>query len=136
MKDANIGLLPGKKRRAGLHLHATDIDWDAGGTGDPEVTGTGEALLLAMAGRPVALDELDGPGVATLRSRTGDAIAPTRSGPLGGDALDGLAQGLLPPPCWPIISLVMSPWTLTLPAMNACIPACWLPGPKTSLAVP
>ena len=53
MKDANIGLLPGKKRRAGLHLHATDIDWDAGGTGDPEVTGTGEALLLAMAGRPV-----------------------------------------------------------------------------------
>jgi hypothetical protein len=69
MKDANIGLLPGKKRRAGLHLHATDIDWDAGATGDPEVTGTGEALLLAMAGRPVALDELDGPGVATLRSR-------------------------------------------------------------------
>ena len=24
---------------------------------------------LAMAGRPVALEELDGPGVATLRSR-------------------------------------------------------------------
>jgi uncharacterized protein (TIGR03083 family) len=69
MKDANIGLLPGKKRRAGLHLRATDIEWDAGAPGAPDVTGTGEALLLAMAGRPVALDELDGPGVAALRSR-------------------------------------------------------------------
>ena len=27
-----------------------------------------------------------------------------------------------PPPC--IISFVMSPWTRTLPAMKACIPAC------------
>ena len=34
-----------------------------------------------------------------------------------------------------IMSLVMSPWTFTLPAMNACIPACWFPETKTSLAV-
>jgi uncharacterized protein (TIGR03083 family) len=69
MKDANVSLLPGKKRRAGLHLVASDMAWDAGEPGDPEVRGAGEALLLAMAGRAAAVDDLDGPGVATLRSR-------------------------------------------------------------------
>jgi hypothetical protein len=34
-----------------------------------EVSGTGEALLMAIAGRPDALDELDGEGLATLRER-------------------------------------------------------------------
>ena len=69
MKDTNVSLLPGKKRRAGLHLVATDLAWDAGDAADPEVRGTGEALLMAMAGRVAALDDLDGPGVAALRSR-------------------------------------------------------------------
>jgi len=35
----------------------------------PEVTGPAIALLLAMAGRKTALDDLTGPGVALLRSR-------------------------------------------------------------------
>jgi uncharacterized protein (TIGR03083 family) len=69
MKDTNVGLLPGKKRRAGLHLVADDIAWETGDAADPEVRGTGEALLLAMAGRAAAVDDLSGPGVATLRAR-------------------------------------------------------------------
>jgi uncharacterized protein (TIGR03382 family) len=34
----------------------------------PEISGPALALLLAITGRRVALDELDGPGVATLTS--------------------------------------------------------------------
>ncbi|MEX0664970.1 MAG: maleylpyruvate isomerase family mycothiol-dependent enzyme [Acidimicrobiia bacterium] len=60
-------LLPGKKRGAGLHLRATDLDWEHG-EGD-EVSGSGEALLMALAGRSAALADLVGPGVETLRSR-------------------------------------------------------------------
>ena len=55
------------KRIRGLRLIATDLDW-ASGDG-PEVRGTGEALLMAMAGRHCVVDELSGPGVATLASR-------------------------------------------------------------------
>ena len=33
------------------------------------------------------------------------------------------------------MSFAMSPCTLTLPAMNACMPACGLPETKTSFAV-
>jgi uncharacterized protein (TIGR03083 family) len=51
-------------RARGLRLIATDLDW-ACGKGD-EVRGSGEALLMAMAGRPSALDDLDGPGTARL----------------------------------------------------------------------
>jgi uncharacterized protein (TIGR03083 family) len=59
--------LPSKGNAKGLRLVATDVDW---ATGDgPEVTGPGEALLMAVAGRPDALDELSGPGLATLRGR-------------------------------------------------------------------
>ena len=60
-------LVPGKKRIARLHLRATDVDWEHG-EGD-EVAGPGEALLMAMAGRPAAFPDLKGPGVETLRSR-------------------------------------------------------------------
>jgi len=35
----------------------------------PEVTGTGEALLMAMTGRRVAVEELAGPGQATMAER-------------------------------------------------------------------
>ncbi|OBF10607.1 DinB family protein [Mycobacterium sp. ACS4054] len=68
-----LGLVPGNprlgagRRIRGLHLRATDIDW-AHGRG-PEVTGPGEALLMAMSGRPAALAELDGPGLDTLAGR-------------------------------------------------------------------
>ena len=69
LKETSASILPGKKRVAGLHLRATDMDWSAGGVGEPEVSGTGEALLMAMAGRSVALGDLNGPGVETLRAR-------------------------------------------------------------------
>ncbi|MBF4997570.1 maleylpyruvate isomerase family mycothiol-dependent enzyme [Nocardia sp. BSTN01] len=59
---------PGRYTR-GLRFVATDMEW-ASGTG-PEVRGPGEALALAVVGRPVVLDELTGDGVATLRQRHG-----------------------------------------------------------------
>ena len=68
-----LGLVPGNprlgagRRIRGLQLRATDIDW-AHGRG-PEVTGPGEALLMAMAGRRAALADLDGPGRAALAAR-------------------------------------------------------------------
>ncbi len=61
-----VGFVP-KSRPAGLRFEATDLDW-AWGSG-PAVRGTAEALMLALTGRRVALDELQGDGVATLRSR-------------------------------------------------------------------
>ncbi|MEV0252621.1 maleylpyruvate isomerase family mycothiol-dependent enzyme [Nocardia sp. NPDC050712] len=57
------------KRTKGLRFVATDLDW-AKGSG-PEVRGPGEALVLAVGGRPVVLDELQGDGVAELRRRCG-----------------------------------------------------------------
>ncbi|HWF70928.1 MAG TPA: maleylpyruvate isomerase family mycothiol-dependent enzyme [Mycobacterium sp.] len=68
-----LGLVPGNprlgagRRIRGLRLRATDIDW-AHGRG-PEVTGPGEALLMAMSGRPAALADLGGPGLRTLTER-------------------------------------------------------------------
>ena len=59
--------LPSKGNAKGLKLLATDVDWAAGA--GPEVTGPGEALLMAAAGRPSALDELTGDGLSTLRER-------------------------------------------------------------------
>jgi uncharacterized protein (TIGR03083 family) len=54
-------------RARGLRLIATDVDW-SGGRG-PEVRGPGEALLMAIAGRRGAVEELDGPGQPTLAGR-------------------------------------------------------------------
>jgi uncharacterized protein (TIGR03083 family) len=68
-----LGLVPNNPRLGarrfikGLRLQATDVDW-AHGRG-PEVTGPGEALLMAMNGRAAALADLDGPGHATLTAR-------------------------------------------------------------------
>ncbi|HZZ50692.1 MAG TPA: maleylpyruvate isomerase family mycothiol-dependent enzyme [Pseudonocardia sp.] len=54
-------------RIRGLTLTATDLEWR---TGDgPEITGPGESLLMALAGRRGITDELTGPGLATLMSR-------------------------------------------------------------------
>jgi len=71
---AALGVIPGlggfvgaKKRVAGLRLVATDVAWSAGE--GPEVSGSGEAILLAASGRPVALNELSGEGVEILRTR-------------------------------------------------------------------
>lgn len=68
-----LGLVPGNprlgagRRIRGLRLRATDVDW-AHGNG-PEVSGPGEALLMAMTGRPAALADLEGPGRDTLAHR-------------------------------------------------------------------
>jgi uncharacterized protein (TIGR03083 family) len=57
----------GAWRARGVRLVATDLDWSRG-RGE-EVRGPGEALLMAMAGRRGALDDLDGPGKAKLSRR-------------------------------------------------------------------
>ncbi|MFL4474257.1 maleylpyruvate isomerase family mycothiol-dependent enzyme [Paeniglutamicibacter sp. MACA_103] len=64
---------PGNPRLApwrwirGLRLAATDLDWSHGK--GPLVSGTGEALLMAMAGRPVVVSELSGEGAPALAAR-------------------------------------------------------------------
>ncbi|OBI23063.1 DinB family protein [Mycobacterium sp. E2327] len=68
-----LGLVPGNprlgagRRIRGLRLRATDVDWTHGN--GPEVSGPGEALLMAMTGRPAALADLEGPGRDTLAHR-------------------------------------------------------------------
>jgi uncharacterized protein (TIGR03083 family) len=57
-----------KKRIDGLTLRATDTGWSTGS--GPEVTGPHLTLILAMTGRPAALGDLAGEGLATLRSRS------------------------------------------------------------------
>jgi uncharacterized protein (TIGR03083 family) len=54
----------GAWRARGVRLVASDLDWSHGR--GPEVRGPGEALLMAMAGRRAALDDVDGPGKAKL----------------------------------------------------------------------
>ncbi|MFB9929948.1 maleylpyruvate isomerase family mycothiol-dependent enzyme [Amycolatopsis halotolerans] len=56
------------RRLTGLRAVATDLDW-ASGRGI-EVRGPAEALLLALAGRRAAADDLTGPGLDVLISRT------------------------------------------------------------------
>ena len=53
-----------KELTARLRLTATDADLSIGD--GPEVSGTALSLLLAISGRAVALDDLDGPGASTL----------------------------------------------------------------------
>jgi uncharacterized protein (TIGR03083 family) len=60
------GLVP-KRRAEGLHLVADDQDW-SWGTGEV-ITGPSEALAMALAGRVVALRDLQGPGVNLIRDR-------------------------------------------------------------------
>ncbi len=55
------------RRSKGLRFRTTDIDW-AWGDG-PEISGPGEALLMAMLGREEALGDLGGEGLAKLRER-------------------------------------------------------------------
>lgn len=56
-----------RRRIEGLRLHAADTGWTHGE--GPEVSGPAEALLMAMTGRPVGLDELGGEGLPLLRAR-------------------------------------------------------------------
>lgn len=57
----------GAWRARGLRLVATDLDWSHG-RGE-EVSGPGEALLMAMAARPDALNQLSGAGKEILAQR-------------------------------------------------------------------
>lgn len=59
--------LPSRKAVNGLELVATDLDWRRGS--GPTVTGTGEALLMAIAGRSDAVGDLSGTGVPLLAER-------------------------------------------------------------------
>ena len=60
-------VLPAPTNLRGIRVVATDLDWSHGA--GPEVQGPAEALLLALAGRPQALADLDGPGLGTLEAR-------------------------------------------------------------------
>lgn len=66
LNHPDFGAKP-RRYTKGLRFVATDVDW-AKGSG-PDVRGSGEALALAMAGRPVVLAELKGDGVPTLAGR-------------------------------------------------------------------
>lgn len=51
----------------GLRLEATDVEWSHGD--GAEVRGEAASIALALTGRALAFDDLDGGGVALLRSR-------------------------------------------------------------------
>lgn len=68
-KNSNL-VIPAKKRITGLRLQATDAAWSHGE--GAEVNGPMVALLMAMVGRSVALDDLTGLGVNRLRQRLSD----------------------------------------------------------------
>jgi uncharacterized protein (TIGR03083 family) len=55
-----------KKRIARLHLVASDIGWEYGTPGQPEVAGSAESLAMGIANRPAARDRLSGSGVGRL----------------------------------------------------------------------
>jgi uncharacterized protein (TIGR03083 family) len=65
-KGSNL-LIGAKKRIIGLQLRATDASWSHGD--GPEVSGPIVSLVMAMTGRPAAIADLSGDGVATLSSR-------------------------------------------------------------------
>ncbi|WP_104524823.1 maleylpyruvate isomerase family mycothiol-dependent enzyme [Blastococcus atacamensis] len=61
--------LLGALRVRGVRLVATDIDWTFGR--GPELRGTGEAILMTVAGRGAALAELSGDGRERVARRLG-----------------------------------------------------------------
>lgn len=69
--------LPSRRDTRGLRLVATDLDWTHGQ--GPEVRGSGEALLMAIAGRKAALADLTGPGVPVLAERVATRLSRTRA---------------------------------------------------------
>jgi uncharacterized protein (TIGR03083 family) len=62
-------VLRGVVRARDVRLVATDLDWSFGR--GPEVHGTAEVLLMAVAGRTAVADELSGPGKDRLVARLG-----------------------------------------------------------------
>jgi uncharacterized protein (TIGR03083 family) len=55
-------------RISGVTLRMTDADWSYGS--GPEVAGPGISVVMAMAGRKVALSDLQGDGVSILSGRS------------------------------------------------------------------
>jgi uncharacterized protein (TIGR03083 family) len=60
------GFVPAK-RTAGLRFVATDSDWSIGA--GPLVTGTGEAIMMAVTNRAVVAKDLSGDGAALFAQR-------------------------------------------------------------------
>jgi hypothetical protein len=86
----SLGFKVGSRLRH-LRLVATDTGWTHGD--GPVVRGGVESLLLAMSGRMVAFDQLDGDGVPLLRQRV---TSPPRIGP--GQRMGGVLGVLVNPP--------------------------------------
>jgi uncharacterized protein (TIGR03083 family) len=63
----DVHIFGARKRIAGIALTATDMDWSHGS--GPLVSGPAEALVMMMAGRLAALDDLSGEGKAVLLAR-------------------------------------------------------------------
>ena len=63
----NAPAVRGAHRTRQVRLIATDMDWTHGS--GPEVTGPAEALLMVMAKRPDALNQLSGAGKTILAQR-------------------------------------------------------------------
>lgn len=57
-------VIGGARRARGIRLVADDLDWQHGD--GAVLTGPAEAILMTLAGRRAALDDLDGPGQAAL----------------------------------------------------------------------
>lgn len=70
---SRLGYVP-PSRLTGLRFEATDLNWECGEGVD--VYGPAESLMLAIAGRPAALPDLTGDGVAELAGRIGGLAAP------------------------------------------------------------
>jgi uncharacterized protein (TIGR03083 family) len=63
----SLSVTPTLRRAKGLRLVATDLEWTRGS--GPEVRGAAEAIIIAVHGRPTAVPDLEGDGVATLADR-------------------------------------------------------------------
>lgn len=61
------GFVKSKQRMRGLAWAAQDVEWTFGS--GPEVTGSGEALILLASGRRAPIDEVSGDGTSTLDER-------------------------------------------------------------------
>ncbi|MCU1353496.1 MAG: hypothetical protein JWM05_2705 [Acidimicrobiales bacterium] len=48
---------------------ATDLDWSTGPADSPVVSGPADAVLLVLAGRRAGLDDLQGPGLGSVKAR-------------------------------------------------------------------
>lgn len=63
------GFIGAKMRATGLRFEATDVPWVCGD--GPVVRGPGEAILLALSGRPCGLENCEGDGLEVLTARQG-----------------------------------------------------------------